>query len=802
MENKQELETLKVKNAELETRCKTLQEAVKMQGNFADIANTVSSAVELPDLTATLLDKILSTTRIRAGAFFLRNENNLFDLIRSNGMEMSAEYLEEKLHIFSESVQTKDMAIREDAETNNVCIITQGANSVKLCPQMIASFPCNYEDNVNSLMIFADTEPISIDMLSFISALTPNIALSVNNALSYERIRKTTKALDNEKNKLNAVIKNINDGLVVTAMDNSITMVNPAVEKMLGIPANEIISADVSSVFSVIDIGELISAVITSRGEEVAQRDFKLNGRVIRAISYAIKSENELLGIITILRDITKEWEVDRMKTEFISTVSHELRTPLTSVLGFARIIKKRFEEILAPQITAEDSKTRKAVKQVGENLNIIVSEGERLTALINDVLDIAKMEAGKVDWKSDPISVSEIIDRATTATASLFGQKGLQLIKDIGDNLPEITGDRDRLIQVVINLISNAVKFTEAGSITCRAAQKNNQIVISVIDMGMGITAEDIPKVFEKFKQVGDTLTDKPTGTGLGLPICKEIVEHHGGTIWVESEPGKGSNFSFTVPVSKQKDKAKTADLDILMRHLQDNLLVAVPPIARGKKTILVVDDEKHIRELLRQVLEENGYNVLEAQDGIHAITQIKKQMPDLITLDVMMPGISGFDVAAVLKSDPVTAAIPIIILSIIEDKERGYRLGIDKYLTKPVDTEALLDHIDSILSKGPSKKKVLVIDDDISVVKALRDVLDSKGYHITEAFDGPDGLDKAQKIKPDMIIVDSVLSDAHDIVKTLRFEKGLENILFIVMADEASGEKIEKAKKILMMK
>lgn len=241
--------------------------------------------------------------------------------------------------------------------------------------------------------------------------------------------------------------------------------------------------------------------------------------------------------------------ELDKIKSDFLSTVSHELRTPLTSVIGFTKIIKKRFEEVIVPQIKTEEGKTLKAMRQIGENIGIIISEGERLTSLINDVLDLTKIEAGKVEWKMEPLSMPDIIEQATAVTLSLFEQKGLKLIKNIEDNLPVINGDKNRLMQVVINLISNAVKFTDEGFVTCAVKRTGNGVTVSVIDTGRGIGRPDHEKVFEKFKQVGDTLTDKPSGTGLGLPICKQIVAHHGGRIWVESEQGKGCNFSFSIP-------------------------------------------------------------------------------------------------------------------------------------------------------------------------------------------------------------------------------------------------------------
>lgn len=239
-------------------------------------------------------------------------------------------------------------------------------------------------------------------------------------------------------------------------------------------------------------------------------------------------------------------------KSIFLNSVSHELRTPLTSVLGFAHIIQKRLAERVFPSIPNDDIKAQSVIEQVKTNIDIIISEGERLTSLINNLLDLAKIEAGEINWYMQPINIEHIIEHALAATAALFEQKNLRVVRDIAAGLPPVVGDHDRLIQVLINLLSNAEKFTTHGSVTCRAVQSNGEIVVSVIDTGIGIAAPDQASIFEKFRQVGDTLTGKPQGTGLGLPICKEIVEHHGGRIWLESEgvPGQGSIFCFALPI------------------------------------------------------------------------------------------------------------------------------------------------------------------------------------------------------------------------------------------------------------
>jgi signal transduction histidine kinase/DNA-binding response OmpR family regulator len=475
--------------------------------------------------------------------------------------------------------------------------------------------------------------------------------------------------------------------------------------------------------------------------------------------------------------------EADAAKSSFLSTVSHELRTPLTSVLGFAKIIRRRLEERLFPLIPDDDRKVQQTKTQVIENLNVVVSEGERLTKLIDDVLDLAKIEAGKFSWNMESVSVTDVIERAIAATASLFEAKKLNLVREIEPGLPNVTGDQDRLIQVVINLISNAVKFTDAGSITCAARRHTSELMVSVTDQGIGIAPADQSMVFEKFKQVGDTLTDKPKGTGLGLPICKEIVEHHGGRIWVESASGHGSTFSFTLPLAGSEAQIasptplrRPVDIEALVRQLRERVATHEP----RDKSVLVVDDDVNIRSLLQQELTDAGYRVRLAEDGRTALALIREETPGLVILDVMMPEMNGFDVAAVLKNDPATMEIPIIILSILEDKERGFRLGVDRYLTKPIDTASLFQEVDALLDQGKSRKKVMVVDEDASTIRTLADVLETRGYHVVES-NGSELVSKAVLSKPDIIILNSLLSN-NDAVRALRFEKGMENVLFLI--------------------
>jgi signal transduction histidine kinase len=243
--------------------------------------------------------------------------------------------------------------------------------------------------------------------------------------------------------------------------------------------------------------------------------------------------------------------DANEAKSRFLANVSHELRTPLTSVVGFAKLNRKRLDEVVFPVVSREDPKVDRAVRQVGDTLGIIVDEGERLTGLINDLLDLAKIEAGRFEWHMAPLAIEDVVRQALASTAALFEASGLTLDVAVDDGLPEVDGDRGRLVQVVINLVSNAVKFTPAGGVRVGVGRDGDGVRVAVTDSGRGIAPEDLERIFEPFRQASDTVPDGPRGTGLGLPISRQIVEAHGGTMGLDSAPGAGSTFWFRIPVA-----------------------------------------------------------------------------------------------------------------------------------------------------------------------------------------------------------------------------------------------------------
>ncbi len=552
----------------------------------------------------------------------------------------------------------------------------------------------------------------------------------------------------------------------------------------VGIPAASYLGVPIPVADEIIGV---LSVQSTEHENRFDENDLRLLSTIASSVGVALRNAQLFEDVEQAKMEAEKATKIaekaNEAKSAFLSTVSHELRTPLTSVLGFAKIISKRLNDKIFPVIDQTDAKMAKTVNQVTENLHVVISEGERLTHLINDVLDLAKIEAGRMEWNQESVSLAEVAERAILATTSLFEQKNIKLVNKIDEGVARIIGDTDKLIQVVINLFSNAVKFTEKGNVTCKVYQKDNEVIVSVKDTGIGIAPEDYGAVFEQFKQVGgDTLTDKPKGTGLGLPICKEIVEHHGGRIWVDSEVGKGSTFSFAIPfVASENGSPKPIHLNDLVKQLKEQMVFSELKPNGTNSTILVVDDDDSIRSLLEQELSEAGYLIEQATNGKEALECIRHNRPDLIILDVMMPEMNGFDVAAILKNDPQTMDIPIIILSIVQDKARGFRIGVDRYLTKPIDTAQLFTEVGNLLEQGKSKKKVMVVDEDAEAVRSLTEVLQTKGYQVVES-DGKELAEQAIATKPDIIILNSVYSGKQEIVKTLRFEKGLENVLFFI--------------------
>jgi GAF domain-containing protein len=427
--------------------------------------------------------------------------------------------------------------------------------------------------------------------------------------------------------------------------------------------------------------------------------------------------------------------ELDRLKSQFLANMSHELRTPLNSVIGFS--------EVLIDGLMGELSASQK------ECAGNILYSGEHLLALINDILDLSKIEAGHMTLEPTSFDVTEWMREVQGTVKPLFDKKAQVLEVKMGDNLPSLTADPFRIKQVLLNLLSNANKFTpEEGRVTlaCHMVDPNTML-FAVSDTGVGIKPEDQEIIFEEFRQAGHS-SEKVKGTGLGLTISRKLIEMHRGRIWVESEPGHGATFSFLLPIAGPPDtEAKTGSAITLSAQ---------------NKTVLVVEDDRQFSNLLAFYLRQEGYTPAQHYTGAEVLEQTVALGPAFITLDLMLPEQDGWKIISALKSDLRTQDIPILVITAVKDgQELALSLGAADYLTKPVhrsDVQNLLKRM-KVPAPEDRKIKVLLVDDDPDVIQLLEEMLLPEHYETLVACDGQQGLDAVHDERPDMIILDLVM-------------------------------------------
>jgi len=447
--------------------------------------------------------------------------------------------------------------------------------------------------------------------------------------------------------------------------------------------------------------------------------------------------------------------EVDQMKSQFLANMSHELRTPLNSIIGFSRVILKGIDGSVTD------------MQQ--QDLTAIYNAGQHLLGLINDVLDLARIEAGKMELNFEEVHLSEMVTSVMSTAKGLVKEKRIQLLQRIPADMPTVRGDTMRVRQILLNLISNASKFTDEGSITVEARVQSGptgkmEALINVIDTGPGISMEDQKKLFQAFSQVDGSATRKSGGSGLGLSICANLVQLHGGRIGVLSEAGKGSTFYFTVPIFHQP----------------------VEEIPKGKKVILSIDDDPQVISLYERYLNPQGYHVVPLTDPSKARERILELKPYAITLDIMMPSRDGWTVLTHLKSDPVTRDYPVVICSIMEQEDKGFSLGAADYLVKPILQEDLVHALDR-LNKNGTIHDVLVIDDDPNDLRLIERMLNEHGqYKPILAEGGRKGWEAINAKAPHAIILDIFMPemDGFTILEKLRENPTLRDIPVLVVS------------------
>lgn len=467
--------------------------------------------------------------------------------------------------------------------------------------------------------------------------------------------------------------------------------------------------------------------------------------------------------------------QANQAKSAFLANMSHELRTPLNAIIGFTRIVRRKAEGSLPD-------------KQV-ENLDKVLVSADHLLNLINTVLDIAKIEAGRMDVLASNFRVNALIDLCYNTSQPLI-KPDVIFEKQIDENLTTIFSDQDKIRQIVLNLLSNAAKFTPSGKIILTAAQSGDSLQISVADTGIGISQEALTRIFKEFQQADTSTTRQYGGTGLGLSISRNLAHLLGGEIKVESETGKGSIFTLTLPMhyqNRHQIMQKIGPVEGESLDKPEFRGLNIPQGTSTKKRIFVIDDDPNAVYLIQENLNRDEFDVTGTIDAQLGLTMAASQHPDAILLDVLMPGADGWQVLFNLKQNPSTAHIPVILLTIVDNKALGYHLGAADYLLKPLEGSTVRDSLIRVLGSGaPTHSRVLVVDDDPQVVDVIQQVLTESEFTVEYAEDGLAGLQAIEKSPPDIIMLDIIMPrmDGFGFIENLRSNPQTSSIPVIVIS------------------
>ncbi len=454
----------------------------------------------------------------------------------------------------------------------------------------------------------------------------------------------------------------------------------------------------------------------------------------------------------------------NKAKSAFLANMSHELRTPLNAIMGFTRIVRRKAEGIL-PE------------KQV-ENLDKVLTSAEHLLGLINTILDIAKIEAGRMDVQAANFSIAALVDMCATTAQPLL-KPGVALAKHVPSDLPLVYSDQDKVKQILLNLLSNAAKFTPDGTITVAAHRRDSRLIVDVTDTGIGISEEALGRIFEEFQQADSSTTRQYGGTGLGLSISRHLARLLGGDLTAASTLGAGSTFTLTIPIRYGEKPAPPGS------PRRDE---ATPSISASKKpVVLAIDDDADVIYLLQENLGEAGYQVVGATSGEEGVRKAKSLHPYAITLDIMMPDKDGWQVLYDLKSEPTTRDIPVLMLTIVDKKALAYRLGAADYLVKPLDADSVLAALQRLAQAngGVPPKRLLVVDDDPAVIDLVRQLLEAADYAVESALNGQAALEVIALQPPDAILLDLLMPrlDGFGVIEHLRGDPTYRRIPIIVL-------------------
>jgi signal transduction histidine kinase/DNA-binding response OmpR family regulator len=469
--------------------------------------------------------------------------------------------------------------------------------------------------------------------------------------------------------------------------------------------------------------------------------------------------------------------EASHFKSEFLARMSHELRTPLSAIIGFCEILLEGIDgDLNAPQ---------------HDDVKLIHQSGRSLLALINDVLDLSKIEAGKVTILPEPLDLRDVVAEVALSLKPLAQAKGLTIVTEVADDANRVLGDRAHVGQVVTNLLSNALKFTHQGTISIGSQRRGDRIQVWVADTGIGMRREALDFIFDEFRQAEQGTTREYGGTGLGLAIARRLVQLQGGEMGVDSEFGTGSRFWFTLPPAGAVSPPVSPPAAGAVRQVAESLP------GQTRDLVLVIEDDDSMRQVVVRRLRDVGFETAEANSAATGLRAARELHPAAVTLDILLPDASGWAVLADLKADSLTRDIPVIVVSIVDGREMALDLGAVDYVPKPVSQEALVAAISDVLPRlrGAS---IFCVDDEPAGIEPLRRTLEAAGANVTVVDSAEAALAWVGRQVPDVIFVDLMMPgmSGFELVMRLRSRPGLEMVPLIVL----SGRTLDAADKLTL--
>lgn len=648
-------------------------------------------------------------------------------------------------------------------------------------------------------------------------------------------LKRAEAAILESERRLADIINFLPDATMVIDREGKVIAWNRAIEEMTGIEAKDMLGKG-DYEYALPFYGErrpiLIDLVLLPREEFERRKYVKINryGEMLTGETYTPglrqgarylfatatplhDSKGNIVGAAETIRDITERKQAEeelekakeaadaanKAKSAFLANMSHELRTPLNAIIGFTRIVRRKAEGVLPEKQT--------------ENLDKVLVSSEHLLNLINTTLDIAKIEAGRMDVLAANFRISPLIDLCVNTSQTLI-KPNVMLEKQVDENLNIVYSDQDKIRQIILNLLSNAAKFTPSGKIVLSAYREGTEnLRIDVTDTGIGISPEALPRIFKEFQQADTSTTRQYGGTGLGLAISRNLARLLGGDLTVESELGKGSTFTLVIPM-QYKSKVLSPEEGYQISNARAETIVTREPeqepvqhtgAGSARKRVLVIDDDPDAIYLLQENFEQEEFEILGTRDGKDGLRLARERHPHAILLDIVMPGADGWQILHDLKEDPATADIPVILLTIVDKKALGFRLGASAYLLKPLDPAAVIDALNRVIVKDHLQQKhVLVVDDDPNIADMLRQFLPETEFKLESALDGIAGLQAVEVNRPDIILLDIIMPglDGFGVIEKLRANPETRDLpIIVISAKELTKDEVQKLKETVTL-